>query len=273
MILIKKTLFYLTFFLTCSLLILLGLTCYLTMSRGYVLEMHQIKYYSENAVFVSIVSVLVVAVLYLIMGRRGIRVLRELDKIAQLSRQGRYFSGEYMKRLGTLGERIDRLFFELNRLNEAKSLKIGVLSGVNCFLLEHCELHMCVTDVQGTIQHCSKKFSDRFGLGMNDLIGRSVVDIVQKLSFEELLREIERKREGTSAGRLRFEEGEKPFEAVLDLFPVLNARGELELVICTAENEGMLSDVAEKAEQVQTQVSRVGKRFTNALKRKKKKDT
>lgn len=52
-----------------------------------------------------------------------------------------------MKRLGTLGERIDRLFVELNRLNEVKSFKIVVLSGVNRFLLEHCEPHMCVTDV------------------------------------------------------------------------------------------------------------------------------
>ena len=94
---------------------------------------------------------------------------------------------------------------------------------------------------------------------MNDFLGRNVVDISQKLSFEELLSGIERKREGASAGRLWFKEGEKSFEAVLDLFPVLKARSEFELVICTAEREGMLSDVGVKAEQVQTQVSKVGK--------------
>jgi hypothetical protein len=105
---------------------------------------------------------------------------------------------------------------------------------------------------------------------MNDFLGRSVVDISQKLSFEELLSGIERKREGASAGRLRFEEGKKSFEAVLDLFPVLKARSELEFVICTAEREGILSDVGVKAEQVQTQVSKVGKRLTKVLKRRKK---
>ena len=51
---------------------------------------------------------------------------------------------------------------------------------------------------------------------------------------------------------------------------MLNARSELELVICTAEKEGMLSDVAEKAEQVQRQVSKVGQRLTEVLKRRKK---
>ncbi len=58
---------------------------------------------------------------------------------------------------------------------------------------------------------------------------------------------------------------------MLELFPVLNAKNELELVICTAELESVLSDMAQKVEQVQVQVSRVGKRFTNVLKRKKKK--
>jgi hypothetical protein len=51
---------------------------------------------------------------------------------------------------------------------------------------------------------------------------------------------------------------------------MLNARSELELVICTAEKERTLFDVAEKAEQVQTQVSKVGQRFTEVLKRRKK---
>ncbi len=272
MILIKKALFYLAFFLTCTLLILLGAANYLTMSGGGVSGVLQVKYQAENAVFISIVAVLVVAVLYLIMGRRNIQVFRELDKISQLSRQGRYYSGDYMRRLGELGERIDTLFLELKRMNEVKSLKIGVLSGMNRFLLEHCELRLCITDVQGTIQHCSKRFADGFDLGMNDFPGKNLVDIVRDLPFEELMREIERKREGLPGGKFRFQQDEKYFDAVLELFPVINVKNELELIVCTAEKEGILSDMAQKAEQVQAKVSKVGKRFTYVLKRKKKKD-
>ncbi len=271
MVLIKKAFFYLTFFLTCSLLILLGVENYLTMSGGGVAGVLQVKYQAENAVFISIIAVLIVAVLYLIMGRKNVQVFRELDKISQLSRQGRYYSGDYMRRLGKLGERINTLFFELNRMNEAKSLKIGVLSGVNRFLLEHCELRLCINDVQGTIQYCSKRFADGLGSGMNEFQGKNIVDIVRGLPFEELIRDIGRKREGLSAGKVHLESGEKYFDAMLELFPVLNAKNELDLVICTAERESVLSDMAQKAEQVQVQVSRVGKRFKNVLKGKKKK--
>jgi transcriptional regulator with PAS, ATPase and Fis domain len=271
MILVKKWYFHLTFFVTCSLLILLGVIFYFSMSREDILNMLQIKFHAENAVFISIVFVLCVSILYIAMVRKSVKVLQELDKISQLSRQGRYYSEDFTRRLGKLGDRIDHLFLELNSLNEAKSLKIGVLSEVNRFLLEHCELRLCVVDIQGTIQQCSRRYADAFDLGMHDLRGKQITSMVRDLSFEELIRELSRRREGMSAGKRRFTVGEKSFEAVLELFPVSNANNELGLVICTAEREGILSDISQRAEQVQVQVSRVGKRFTDALKRKKKK--
>jgi len=273
MILVKKSLFYLTLILTCSLLILLGVIFYVAMNRGDIFGVLQIKYHAENAVFVSVVCVLCVIILYLIMGRKSVHVLRELDKISQLSRQGRYYSGEYTKRLGKLGERIDHLFVELNRLNEAKSLKIGVISEVNRFLLKHCELRLCITDVQGVVQYCSDRFANGFGVEKEEILGKNIVDFVDDLRFEELMREIERKREGLSAGKVHFRVKEAALEAVLELFPVQNNRGELELILCTAEKESVLSEVAQKAEQVQAHVSRAGKRFTEVLRRKKKRSS
>jgi hypothetical protein len=270
MILIKKSHLYLTFILTCTLLMLLGIIDFIPMSRSLVPEAMQAKYHAENIFFISIISVIVVAVVYFVLMRKSVRVFRELDKVTQLSRQGRYFSEDYMHRLGGLGERIENLYFEINRLNEAKSLKISALSGVNRFLLEHCELRLCVTDIQGVIQHCSKKFATSLKLGMNDIQGRNIIDIVSDITFEELMREIERKREGVGAGKNRFKLGEAYFDGVLEIFPVVNANNALELVICTAEKEGILDEIVLKSDAMKDQVPQVGKRIKNALKIRKK---
>jgi transcriptional regulator with PAS, ATPase and Fis domain len=270
MILVKKWYFYLTFLGACSLLILLGVIFYFTMSEGDVLSMLQIKYHAENAVFVSIVFVLCVAVLYLVMIRKSVRVFRELEKISQLSHQGRYYSGDFTRRLGKLGDRIDHLFLELNNLNEAKSLKIGVISETNRFLLQHCELRLCIVDVKGAVQYCSSRFVEGLRATMNDVLGKNIADLVQDLRFEERLREIEREHGSLSAGRVTVRMGEQTFEAVLELIPVYDTRGRLELVLCTVEKEGILSEVAQKAERMQEQVSKAKKRFTDVLTRKRK---
>ena len=270
MILVKKSHLYFTFLLTCALLILIGVADFIPINRSIIPEVMQSKYRAENTFFLSIVAVIVVAVLYFILSRKSLQVFRELDKASQLSRQGRYYSEDYMHRLGGLGERIDNLFFQINQMNEAKSLKISALSGVNRFLLEHCELRLCVTDIQGTIQHCSNKFAKSLKLGMNDFPGKNIIDIVSDITFEELMLEIERKREGVRAGKRRFQLGDAYFDGVLEIFPVINTKNTLELVICTAEKEGLLSEMGQKSDAMQDHVSKVGKRITNVLKIKRK---
>jgi transcriptional regulator with PAS, ATPase and Fis domain len=270
MILVKKWHFYLTFLASCSLLVLLGAIYYFTMSGGDALSMLQIKYHAENAVFLSIVFTLCIAVLYLVMVRKSVRVFRELEKISQLSHQGRYYSGDFTRRLGKLGDRIDHLFLELNSLNEAKSLKIGVTSETNRFLLQHCELRLCIVNVEGVVQYCSSRFVEVLRVTMKEVLGKNMADLVEDLRFEERLREVEREHGSLSAGRVTLRMGEQTFEAVLELIPVFDTKGRLELVICTAEKEGILSEVAQKAERVQEQVSKAKKRFTDVLTRKRK---
>jgi hypothetical protein len=105
---------------------------------------------------------------------------------------------------------------------------------------------------------------------MNDFPGKNIIDIVSDIKFEELIREIERKREGVRAGKRRFQLGDAYFDGVLEIFPVINAKNLLELVICTAEKEGLLAEMGQKSDAMQDRVSKVGKRLTNALKIKKR---
>jgi hypothetical protein len=271
MILVKKTLFYFTLFLVCALLLLVGIAGHLAVMKGEFLEILQAKFHAETVIFISILSVVCAAVFFLIMVRRSVQVFRELDKIARLSRQGRYYSGDYMKRLGKLGGRIDNLFFELNRLNDAKSRKIFVQSRINRFLLDHCELRLLIIDLQGMVQHCSRRFAEQFNLRMDEIAGKRITEIVEGLRFDELVREAERRREGISAGKVTVKMGDQNYQAVLDLFPVLTDKNDLENFICTAEKEGILSEVPQRAEQVQAQVSRARRRFSDMFKKKRKK--
>lgn len=270
MILVKKGYFFFALFVTLGLLLFLGLNGYITAQNRTLSTGQQLKYCAENSVFMSVNSVIAVLIIFFIMNRRSIHVLNELDKIAQLSRYGKHSTGDYLKKLGRLGEKIDTLFLELSRLNEMKSLKISALSNLNLFFLEQIQLKLFITDVTGRVLHCSRKFLDQMELDKSRIVGTNISTFIQNLNFNDAITEIEQNRKGILKEKLTIDAGERSFESSLELYPIFNAQNELSNIICISEKETILREISKKTEQINVNISKAQRRITDLFKRKRK---
>ncbi len=267
MILVKRVVFYVAFFIIGALIIMLGVVNYLRLADIETYNIQLIKFYSENLLYLSIVSVIVLIMSVLIIHRGGIRVLKEIDKVTELSRYGRYYSGEYMKKLGRLGEKINRLFLELNRLNDMKSLKISSISNLNAFFLDNTHLHLFITDIEGTIQSCSRVLLDKLKIEVQDMRGKSFSDIINDLDFNDIVLELQRSRITLTREKVILTVGESSFQSQFVIHPIFNVKNELSNIVCVSEKETLLTSISKKAEQI----SKAQKKIKDIFKKRPKK--
>ncbi|UCB45511.1 MAG: hypothetical protein JSV25_15085 [Spirochaetota bacterium] len=266
MILVKRVVFYVAFFIIGALIIMLGVVNYLRLSDIDAYNIQLIKFYAENLLYLSIVSLIILFVTVLIIHRGGTRVLKEIDKVTELSGYGRFYSGEYTKKLGRLGEKINRLFLELNRLNDMKSLKISSVSNLNSFFLDSTHLHLFITDIEGTIQSCSRLLQEKLKIEVQDIRGKGFSDIIKDLDFNELVVELQRSHTAVKREKVILTIGESSFQSQFMLYPIFNVRNELSNIVCVSEKETLLSSISKKAEQI----SKAQRKITDIFKKKPK---
>jgi hypothetical protein len=250
MLLVKKGLFVFTLLAGCALLLLVGVTGYRALIEKVVYTPQQLKYYAENAVFVSFLSVFMLFILFFVTWRKSVQVYNELDKIAQLSRYGKYYTGDFVKKLGKLGVKIDRLFFELNTLNDMKSLRISALSNLNQFLLENVHLKIFVTDIQGMVQSCSGKFVEEIALFRDRVLGKHISSLILELNFTEVTTELERNRTPIERPDLSIRVEGRQFASSVEFIPIFNVKNQLSEIVCVCERESILVELSKKTEQL-----------------------
>jgi PAS domain-containing protein len=274
MILIRKSYLYATLIFVCFSLLGMGAAGYRVVGGMPLLSFFQQKYQAENFLFYGVVALIAVLVLFLVMIGRSVRVFNEIDKVTQLSRRGRYYSGHSLKRLGPLGERIDGLFSELNRLNDMKSLKISSLSQLAEFLLDNVPLHLLVLNRTGVIERSSQRFKDTYGVDADGLNGSRLSDFLKDVKVDEVLQRMEKNRsvEILTDVTALFGKGERVIS--VEFIPLFNSLQELASIICAVEKETILTDLARKAEKINIDVTgvprRVGDLFRKMAARRKR---
>ena len=155
MFLIRKRILYIVFLLSLVPTVTLGLyAAYILHKLNIAGDLH-IKYYSEHFVYLTILFTLFLFILLLTTALRSRKIFRELDKIANIQQRGGNHANltQYLARMGKLGEKINTLFFQLNELNEMKSLKISSQGNLNNFLVENICLKLLVMNPMGRITH------------------------------------------------------------------------------------------------------------------------
>jgi hypothetical protein len=180
----------------------------------------------------------------------SVRVFREIDKVTELSAHGRYYSGDYTRKLGKLGEKINRLFGELNRLDEMKSLKISALSNLTGFFLENGNLHCFITDIQGSIGSVSKRLCEKLKIDGKALKGRTLSEVVKDFDFAGVTAELERNRTPVMRKGLVLVLGETSVQGQFTFYPVFNSKNGLSNIVCVSEKETLLEGITKKADQI-----------------------
>ncbi len=240
MILVRKRMVIMVILLAGTFILFLGIRGYLLIKDFSFLTKEEVKFNSENILYISIIGTAAILVLLLVILLKSRNVSRELDKIIELTRVGNFSPAESLKKIGKLGEKIRLLYFQLSELNARKSLKISSMSGINTFLLNNIDLPVVITDVTGKIGEVSRRYLKKYKAEKIDIIGKNIADVVSEIDFQDIVAGMEREHTLIEVDEVKEQ---------VSFYPVFNRNNELSNIVCIRGKESIYSDIARKTEE------------------------
>ncbi|HPO49139.1 MAG TPA: hypothetical protein PLO89_02345, partial [Spirochaetota bacterium] len=211
MILVKRNMLHFIFAVLILFMIILGASGYILLNKIDYSNKLDVKFYSETIVFMTIFFIFVSAISYVIVHVKNINVLKQLDKIIEITKYGNYDIEKSLVKLSDLGDKIKDLHYHLNILNRQKALKISSLSNLLNFFLRNTELCILVTDIQGLITNASEAFFEKFN-AEPALVLYNNIDFIKEIDFTNLVITIDDSREKMVKEKVEFELNKKKYE-------------------------------------------------------------
>lgn len=221
--------------------LLIGFHGYLTFSHVEAGDALTLKYFAENFIYYGIVLLIILTVIFISTLVKSKNIYRELEKVIELSRQGKYFSGDQLKKLGKLGDKIIDINSQLNSLNEMKSLKISSLSNTVNFMLDKSNLSVIVLDALGLISKVSSQLLADLQIEEKDILNKFAENILDNFNYSSVMLELRKSKYMTLQSPLMIDSFEKPIDVYIVTFPIMNYKNELSNCICTLITKEELS--------------------------------
>ncbi|MBU4446381.1 MAG: hypothetical protein L6422_04065 [Candidatus Marinimicrobia bacterium] len=232
MFLISKFRIYLLYMFAVVTFLLIGIHGYLTFSEIEAGNTLSLKYFAENFIYYIIVLLIILSIIFISTLVKSKNIFKELEKVIELSRQGKYSSGMQLKKLGRLGVKVIEINAHLNSLNEMKSLKISSMSNIVNFLLDKVETPMLLLDAQGMIIKVSRHLVEQMEIGEKDVINEYAENIFDKFNYSNVMLELRKSKYITLQSALMIDSFEKPIELNIVAFPIMNYKNKLSNCIC-----------------------------------------
>ncbi len=156
------------------------------------------KKYSEIVLFLSIIFSILLAAVSAAVFLRNKNILKELDKVVEMSLYSNFSPVESLRKLSLIGEKIEHIYRNVSTVNEKRLLKISAMHNLNGFLLENLSLPVIVTDVRGVIVSVSRQARDRAG-DRQISPGEYITNVYTELNFQDVLETLNHGRSFTEA--------------------------------------------------------------------------
>ncbi len=246
MFLVKKRWLLSILILAVLMIISLGINYYLSLSKITRGAESTIKLLSENFIYLTIIFVAVLIGFLIALFLKSNSVLKELDKIAELSRQGVAIPYGSLKRLGGLGEKIMVINSGLSRLNEVKSKKISSLSKINNFIFNIIDLRVFITDVNGQITKVSKGLLEYLDIERKTILDNNVDSILDDFNFSALAQELRRSQHVPIKRDIQVKPDVTPHEEYFVFYPIFNYQNKLANSLCLLVEKALYDKLASK---------------------------
>ncbi len=227
MLLLKKWWIYLIFLTAVIIVLLLAIDSYLVFSVLNIQNDLTIKFYLENVIFYAVLGVLLLTILLVVTIVNSRSIFRELDKIAEISRQGTQPVHIHLKRLGALGAKISEINHNLDVFNIKKSLKISALTNLSNFLIDNLGLSVIILDGEGRVDKISPKFAEEMHLADKDFKDTFIEDIFNEIDTRTLINNLRHSKSVAVRTQLKPIAGANTEEIVLIFYPLTNSQNEL----------------------------------------------
>jgi len=259
MITIKKKYIYLMLSVSIICMFIFGIFGYYTIRDSAKLTENLIKFNSEQFIYFAILFSLTLILIQLLIRKKSTNVEKLLDRAIQVTKFGGRDLNNIFKQLGYIGERMNALYEDLERVNRMKTSKIYSLTYLNTFLSDNIQMNLIVTDVFGKIKYISKKCIEENKINKSDALERNAGDIIEGVNIKARAAEmIKTKRvsikniEANDAGI----NGEKVKPEEIYFYPIFDDNGTLSYIIIVFEDSGQTKILAEIQEPIKPGESR-----------------
>lgn len=234
----------------------IGVYGYLFFSNFKTGDALTLKYFTENFIYFVIILLVVLTGIFIASLMKSRNIYRELDKIIELSRQGKYSSGMQLKKLGRLGEKIIEINRKLNDLNEMKSLKISSLSCMLNFILDKVDMPIFILDAQGMVTKVSQYLLEQMDVPEKDLINKYAENLFDKFTFSPVLQELRKSKFVMVQTPLILDSFDEPIDVNIIIFPVMNYKNEISNCVCIFVTKEEMEKYTEAGKELKTTDSR-----------------
>lgn len=246
MFLITKVRIFLLYVFEILAIVFIGIYGYIFFSNFTTGDALTLKYFAENFLYFVIILLAALTGIFIATLVKSRNIYRELDKIIELSRQGKYSSGLQLKKMGQLGEKIIEIHRKLNELNEMKTLKISSLSNMLNLLLDKIDLPVFVLDAQGMITKVSQHLVEQMDVGEKELLNQYAENVFDEFSFTPVLQELRKSKYMVLQSPLSLDSLEEPISVNLVIYPVVNYKNEISNCVCLLVTKEELEKYTQK---------------------------
>jgi len=120
---------------------------------------------------------------------RSVRFNRILERMILQPRSRGLSPDRELRRMGRIGNQLADIIYEMDRLSEKKSLKIGALNSLCEYLVSDSDEPLGVLNVKGEILYVSRKLTESMGLNRSDMVGRTLGEYFPGKNVEDLVEE------------------------------------------------------------------------------------
>lgn len=150
---------------------------------------------AENLLFADLCA-LILALLAIFQAAANSRAAkRSLERAAELAAMSGKLPQDRMRRLGSLGALIERLFAELQATSERKTVKIREQDAAISSLLSLSEVPTLILNARGSVAKANEAFSGAYGFRTAPPTGRAAAELFPGVDFPHCLREAARTEE------------------------------------------------------------------------------
>ncbi len=200
-----------------------GIIGYMYISRSPGVTVDEAQRYAEIVLFLSIVFSIFLAAVFTGVFIRNKNIVKELDKVVEMSLYSNFSPGESLRKLSVIGEKIEHIYRNVSMVSEKRALKISAMHGLNGFLLENLSLPVLVTDVRGEIVSASRQARERFS-ERPVTPGTYISAVYPELNFQGILEELRLQTSSFTEGRTEKQD--------LRFYPIRNREREIAYVVC-----------------------------------------
>lgn len=268
MIIIKKSHYLMILVISVVIVSVFGVNFYNYLKDSGKIGDLNIKYFSENFIFITVVSVLVLFFVYIFILLRSINLFKELDRLNELSKYGSYGLDGQLKKLGKLGEKLNTLLSAIKEQNIMKSLRINSLSDINEFLLKNIDIELVLVGSNGNITGASSQLLNKFKATGDVLQDKNVSTIFEELDFNSIAQELEQQRIPVVKESLVLEISGNKIKDDFIFYPFFNIKNYLSDIAIIINRGNVLEQITGKISQIKKEGERLQKKFFTSIKEK-----